>query len=731
MESARRAARTSPRRGRRVAGIPGLLLAFLAGAAGGQETAETRKNEAIDEALRRVDEIVISASRHDERLFDAPWSGAVATGETLFTRRAARSLPEALAVVPAVHTQRTGPGQTSPYIRGLTGYHTLLLLDGIRLNNSTFRSGPNQYWSTVDPWSVDRIEIVRGPASVLFGSDAVGGTAWAHLREAEGREPGLNAHLRFASRWSSAEASLAGRFEVSGNLDESLHFLVGASARNFGDIDAGGDQGRLRNSGYSEYAVDSRFGIRLDPNVRLILGSQRVRQNNVPRTHRTADAESFHGTATGTDRRLDLDQIRDLGYARLEVRDAECFFTDATVSLSLHSQSEIQDRIRSNGNRTLDDVDVLTLGFSAVLESPTVIGHLTYGIDFYHDFVDSSRHDMTAAGVVTEAIQGQVADDADYDLLGVFLQDEVALASFCDLQLGGRFTWAAAAADRVLDPATGLPADLEDDWASAVGSLRTTFHVLEEMNVWLGASQGFRAPNLSDLSRFDIAASGEQEIPVEGLDPEDFLTLEVGFKYATDAFRSEVSFFHTFIDGLIDRVPTGTINPATGAADVTKENVGDGYVQGVEVSLDWRFHPGFTLFGAFAWVEGETDQYTVPSGGMPALKVRAPITRAQPITGIAGIRFEPADLPFWVEFEVRIVDEQDRLSQNDIRDTQRIPPGGTPGYTTFALRGGLDITPKMSFHIALENLSDKHYRIHGSGIDETGFNAILGFDVIF
>ena len=76
---------------------------------------------------------------------------------------------------PSVMVQKTGYGQGSPYLRGFTGFRTLMMVDGIRLNNSTFRDGPNQYWNTVDPWSVARYEAVMGPASVLYGSDAVGG----------------------------------------------------------------------------------------------------------------------------------------------------------------------------------------------------------------------------------------------------------------------------------------------------------------------------------------------------------------------------------------------------------------------------------------------------------------------------------------------------------------------------------------------------------------------------
>ena len=86
-----------------------------------------------------------------------------------------RSMPEALTGMPSVMVQKTALGQSSPYIRGLTGYHNVLLVDGIRLNHSAMRSGPNQYWSTVELYGTNHIEALRGSYGTLYGADAAGG----------------------------------------------------------------------------------------------------------------------------------------------------------------------------------------------------------------------------------------------------------------------------------------------------------------------------------------------------------------------------------------------------------------------------------------------------------------------------------------------------------------------------------------------------------------------------
>ena len=94
--------------------------------------------------------------------------------------------------------QKTALGQGSPFIRGFTGFRTVLLIDGFRLNNSVFRDGPNQYWNTVDAWSLEKLELVKGPTSAQYGSDAVGGAV--HARTVRPRFDGA------ASTWHATLA---------------------------------------------------------------------------------------------------------------------------------------------------------------------------------------------------------------------------------------------------------------------------------------------------------------------------------------------------------------------------------------------------------------------------------------------------------------------------------------------------------------------------------------------
>ena len=142
----------------------------------GTSHARAADTAGYDDAPARSDiEVhVVSANRVRDDVHELPYALDDISAQSL-TRRFSRTVPEALADTPGVLVQKTAHGQGSPYIRGFTGYRTLALIDGIRYNNSVYRDGPSEYFSLIDLESVARIEVLSGPASVLYGSDAVGG----------------------------------------------------------------------------------------------------------------------------------------------------------------------------------------------------------------------------------------------------------------------------------------------------------------------------------------------------------------------------------------------------------------------------------------------------------------------------------------------------------------------------------------------------------------------------
>lgn len=701
------------------------LAAVLAGAMASNGAETDAGTNLVSEAAVKLPDVIVTAARVPKNVLDLPYSTTSFSGEQIQNFKLSRTTPEILREVPGVMVQKTGHGQGSPYIRGFTGYQTLFLIDGIRLNNSTFRDGPNQYWGTVDPYVIDRFELVRGPSSVLYGSDAIGGTVNA-LTSSPFDLPAEKLYGgRLHYRYSTAEDSHIFRAEGKSVIDGNFGIQAGFTAKDFGDLKTGG--GRVRHSGYSELDFDLKSEYRFNDDTRFILAHQSVDQDDAWRTHKTIYGERFHGTAVGNERRRVLDQNRSLSYAKFEEENIGGFVDELDITVSHQYQGEREYRIKKDRSSDYQGVDVNTLGASVQALTESRTGEWIYGMEYYRDFVESfKRNYYKSGGLKSRSIQGPVADDAAYDNLGVYGQDTIALHDQVDLILGGRYTYIKADADKYEDPETGARSSMADHWNDLAGSARVLYRVLPEQGVSLftGVSQGFRAPNLSDLTRLDTARSNEIETPSTNLDPEKFIAYEAGVKLEADRSMLSVAYFYTDISDMIVRTPTGRM--LDGNSEVTKKNAGDGYLHGVELAGAYELIHRWTLWGNLTWMDGEVDSY--PTSDAQAR--REPISRLMPITATTGLRWNATDR-CWIETLVTMADKADKLCTSDKNDTQRIPPGGTPGYGVFTVRGGYRITDQFRLSAAVENICDANYRIHGSGLNEPGRNLVVAAEFTF
>ena len=685
-----------------------------AGTAGAEEPAAA--------AVAELPEVVVTAMRAETPIAEVPGAIHVVDRDSM-QASAPRTTPDALRGLPSVMVQKTGYGQGSPYLRGFTGFRTLMMVDGIRLNNSAFRDGPNQYWNTVDPWSVARYETVMGPASVLYGSDAVGGAVNA-LTLAPPEWAGEPTYERtLAARVATADESLQTRAGVRARVTERLGLAAGFTWKKFNDVRDGEDVGRQRHTGYDESDFDLRADYALNERATLTLAHQQVAQDDAWRTHSTFYGIDWEGLKAGDDQMRAYDQDRALTYARLAAADLDGIVSACNLTLSRQAQEEDLHRLRGDGRRDETGFDVVTWGAALELQSESDFGHWTYGADYYRDEVDSYGRHYKADGKLNKTDpQGPVADDAAYDLVGAYLQDTVPLfGGALELTPGVRYTYAQLDADRVLDPVSGETTARADDWDTVVGSLRALapLGAARRHAVYAGVSQGFRAPNLSDLTRLDAARSTEIETPVDDLDPERFVSAEAGARYDDGRRSAEIAGYYTWIKDLIVRTPTGEV--VDELQEVTKKNAGEGYVAGVELTLGWQVTEDWHVRLMGSWMDGEADAYPTSD----PVAARDYVSRLMPLTGQAAVRWQPAGEAYWLEAVVDAAEKADRLSADDERDTQRIPPGGTPGYAVLTLRGGTTVLEGLDLTLALENVADEDYRIHGSGVNEPGRNLVL------
>ncbi len=688
---------------------PFLVVAGLCGSAGAG-------------GVTNLPPVVVTASRVAEPVNKVAASVVKITSDELFENQT-RTLPEALDMTPGVMVQKTSNGQGSPYIRGFTGFRTLMLVDGIRLNSPVFREGANQYWNTVDSYSLDSLELLEGPGSVLYGSDAVGGTLQSFTRLPEYAPEGGGDVWggRLASRVASAERSVTGRAEGEYGTEQWAG-LFGVTYKDYGDLQGGKHVGRQRKTGYDEMDTDAKVRVALKGDRELIFAHQSVDQDDVWRTHRTPYGISWHGTAVGTEPVHTFDQDRSLTYLRFIDREETLLYDEMQTTLYFQRQEETKDVVKKDRSETVDGFDVQTWGTTADLIKETDLGTWAYGVEYIHDGIDSFRKNYRADGSLKSVgIQGPVADNSAYHTAALYVQDRVKLSDRWELTLGSRATYARADIGRYEDFSTKphTPASMDADWFDLSSNARLAYQVIDDL--WLlyaSVSQAYRAPGLSDLTRFDVSRSSDIETPATDLDPEKFLCGELGTRVTADPVAWHAAYFYTRINDLI-------IRQAAMDGTYTKINGGDGYVHGFESELQVRLSKQWLSRTGFTWMEGYTD-YDAADG----TKISEPV-RTMPLTAYTALRWESESRRFWAEAAERVTDNEDRLTAADKTDTQRIPPGGTPGYAVTDLRCGWRLKQNLSFVAAVENVWDKDYRIHGSGSNEPGRNFILSAEYRF
>ncbi len=640
--------------------------------------------------------------RGQQSLFDTPAAASVRSHLEIQERQAPDML-HALQNEVGVLLQSTAAGQASPFVRGLTGQQVLILVDGIRLNNSTFRRGPNQYFNTIDPGMVDHMEVLRGQGSVLWGSDAIGGTINVVSRSADSDRGNVARDYltpEFTQYYNTSDSSPYSRMNVQGWIGP-MGVFGGGSFLNVRDLDTGFDRfSRQPGTNYQQYAADVKLNYLLSGNELLTVSLQHFEQESVPRSDRFPGypLDRNHSNTLAKSRFFDPQQ-RDLAYIRYQALEPLGGLFDAlTFTGSYHRQREVQTR--GVPTSRFQETDVGTTGLQAVASKDLGdFGRWSTGFDWYYDDIDS-RFGGSASGPI-------LPDDAWYRRAGWFTHWDVALTGRLDATAGLRFESIETAGTPIVmnNPVSVNPS--YDDW---IGQLGMSYKVNDCVRLVGSISEGFRAPNLDDLmaNNPNVLQEG-QSLPSLGLGPEHSVNYEVGVKTNFARFRTQTFVFWTDLqDNIVSIVA---------AANTFASANQDSLIQGVEFSGEYLLGGGWAMYGNFWYTYGEN------------LVTRAPLSRIPPTQGILGLRYREAHLRSYLTIYTWMSDRQDRLDPvRDVTD-ERIPLGGTPGFATLNVRAGRSFgcCDQHRLSLSLENVTDQPYLVHGSGVLGSGFTARFGY----
>jgi outer membrane receptor protein involved in Fe transport len=639
----------------------------------------------------RVDERVVVAGRLSERRADVPRSTSVVTRNDI-EHRGRSTTPDALMDSAGVLVQKTNMGAGSPYIRGLMGNQVLVLVDGIRLNNATYRYGPNQYLGTVDTGAIDRIEVVRGPGSVLYGSDAIGGVVSVETR-------------RPLFTLSGRSATVDGRAMVAAGSPEQLlrtdatlamqtfALRAGVAGHDTGDIRTGQPAVTLAPSGYREGAADAAMEWQATRRQRVSVTLQTHRQQDVPRW----DQVMQRGFA-----RYDFEpQARHLGVIRYTVQGGRLadMFSMAVARQQTDEGRYLRRQAATVETREADSVQTTAVVVDARRQvTPQLMAQT--GAEVYHDQVRSRRTDVNLHTGTTTTRRGLYPDGATSLSLAAFSRVVWTTRRFSS-EAGLRFTEVRVRAS----DATFRNLDLSP--RAVVAQTAASWQVTGPWRLFGSVAQSFRAPNIDDVSSLGQFDSGI-EVPAPNLAPERGVTTEVGLRLSRPALAGSVVMFRTDLRNLIDRVRASYLGASTldGQPVFQKANVAEARILGWEAETTWLAPWGITVAGHVTATRGD------------ALTRNEPMRRIPPVHG--GLRLEwPLHPRTTVSTAWRVAGAQRRLSSGDLAD-HRISRTGTPGWSTLDLFGRMQISTRTAISLGVRNLLDQRYRIHGSGLDAPG-----------
>jgi hemoglobin/transferrin/lactoferrin receptor protein len=677
-----------------------------------QEPAETRETSEQEAAAQegRVfkDQIVVTPGRQEQASGDAPAPVTVFDRDTI-EKIQPEKMADLLKTIPGVEIEGEGPFRGLPVIRGLSSNRVLILVDGQRLNNareSTSFAGIQP--ALVNLAEVERIEVLRGPASVQYGSDAIGGVVNIITRQPDLGAPGFTVSGDVAFEWGTASDSQTERASVTG-AGEGFSFYAGASHEKVDDYTAAG--GASEDPRYAAY----------------VRSDDTVPNSGMEQTNFNGGLKFLTGQQGVL--RVDAEVVRteDVGFPGFELETSGIEFTFpnfdrdklgiswssgpvwalSDISLSTYYQAVNKESASVfdfpgffSDSFTRSEID--SIGFNAQSIADVGRHRLTFGVDFYDDNVEDTALSQDCFGSFCLPPSTEVAvPESEQTGLGAYLQDGWSLSEAVTLQVGLRGDTFDFVSEEDADY-PGEPFDISDSALS--GNLGVIWSVTDHVNLSALVARGFRTPNLQERSFTGLATNGEAFILQNpDLESESSWNYEIGTKVRYERYSGGLHVFYNDLTDFITLEFLGTVDPDFGVELAQLANVDKATIWGVELDLEALLARRWMAFGSVAYLEGDNNVTDQPLPSIPPFKLTL------------GLRYQRAS--WWGEADLRFLDRQTRLPEDDpFFET------GTTGFTVYDLRGGYDFDFGLGVLVSLENITDKLYNEPYNNRPEPGRN---------
>lgn len=663
-------------------------------------------------------DVTVTATRKEKSTLEVAMPVSV-DSQLDIERRAPNNVAELLNVHPGMDVTGVTPNQIRPVIRGLRGQRILLLADGIRLNNSRRSQDFGEITGMIDLSQVERVEVVRGPASVLYGSDAIGGVVniiSSDAFSAAGQENlagTIGARFDTAGNLNHENFSLSGRsgkfqLRLSGSYRHAGNFS--APAGSFGQIRLA-DETPVKDSGLEDHSLSLQLSFRPTVNQRLDFKHEYYNANDAgfgfvepelydpgaPRIRIFYPYQVFHkSTLRYENRGLNFFAADGISLQLFLLQNDRRLDRDMFIPFS-------SPRLPPGAGLSLKGeniTDIATFGYR--LEATKVLfgRHvLLYGSDFYSD--DTRNADLSTmqflnmGGPMPPTIdRTPELPNARYRSLGLFIQDDVRLTKRLSTVFGLRYQ--DVACQTLFTPGLeSVPLEKSSD-RTLTGAANFVYALNDRLSASFSIGRGFRSPNL--IERFFNGVTPEggafQSRNTE-LKAETSLNLDFGLKYHLDSFFVEANYFHNIIADGIRVMPTGS--QVYGLPEYRNENLEKLRLQGVELSLDYLFPFGLSL-----------------GGNLTALRAKDLVNPEIPYSNTYSsrinfyLRYEALSGAWWAEYRLR-----HNGNQRDVLVGNNPIGPYVPGFTVHDLAAGVTLGRKGRFPqklgLVLVNLTNALY----------------------
>lgn len=694
-----------------------------------------------------INEVTISALKWEHRAEELPVQVEV-LDRKLIEFQNPQTSADLLGASNQVFIQKSQLGGGSPMIRGFATSRVLLTVDGVRMNNAIFRGGNIQNVLSIDPLSIQRTEVIFGPSSVIYGSDALGGVMnFTTLQpqfalSKDGRRVNANAMLRTAtannertihidfnlathnfSSYTSVSSSFFDDLEIGSYGDEFYTRPTFQVRGDTSDFTANNPNPNIQvNTGYEQFNAMQKFKYRANENVTWEIDYHYSRLSDVPRYDRLTQTrngnlrfgEWYYGPQEWQMARLGYTFTEPVGFFdKLKFVGAWQNFRESRHDRNFNSN------LRENRFETVDAYS-FNIDFQKYF---TEKNQLYYGIESVLNYTGSTAYEENIITGTRSPIQTRYPDGSSW-------MSHSAYVTWM-LDLGKRYTLTSGLRYSVIDIATDfeeslLPLPYEEvnlNTGALIGSIGIAKEYGANSRLYANLGTGFRAPNIDDIGKFFELDNGSTVIPNPDLQSEYLTSIELGIQQRVkESYEVELVAYYSYLDNAIDRRPStlnGQDSILVGGELLqvqSVQNLGGAYIYGLSGSIGADLTDHWNVKASANYTYGEATD-------------GEPWRHAAPFFGnvSVGYLYERFRAQFYVNYNGEISPDRMAPSERDkgIYITNEQGLAYAPSWYTFNLKGTFRINEYVEVNAGVENILDVRYRPYSSGITAPGRNFIV------